>query len=120
MQRFFYKRTSIYFTINNINRLYRVLVMLNKINFKDKNKKSLNNDQRILTDVNINEIKSKVNAIIDHINQDIENPDISHDVYTKEEVNAMIQEVKENIIDEESLLQINQDFNELNNIIKDL
>ena len=94
--------------------------MLNKINFKDKNKKSLNNDQRILTDVNINEIKSKVNAIIDHINQDIENPDIPQDVYTKEEVNAMIQEVKENFIDEESLLQINQDFNELNNIIKDL
>ena len=94
--------------------------MLNKINFKDKNKKSLNNDQRILTDVNINEIKSKVNAIIDHINQDIENPDIPQNVYTKEEVNAMIQEVKENFIDEESLLQINQDFNELNNIIKDL
>ena len=94
--------------------------MLNKINFKDKNKKSLNNDQRILTDVNINEIKSKVNAIIDHINQDIENPDIPQDVYTKEEVNAMIQEVKENFIDEESLLQINQDFNELNNLIKDL
>lgn len=94
--------------------------MLNKINFKDKNKKSLNNDQRILTDVNINEIKSKVNAIIDHINQDIENPDIPENVYTKEEVNAMIQEVKENIIDEESLLQINQDFNELNDIIKNL
>lgn len=96
------------------------MLKLNKIDFKDKNKKSLNNDQRILTDVNINEIKSKVNAIIDHINQDIENPDIPQDVYTKEEVNAMIQDVKENFIDEESLLQINQDFNELNNIIKDL
>lgn len=96
------------------------MLKLNKIDFKDKNKKSLNNDQRILTDVNINEIKSKVNAIIDHINQDIENPDIPQDVYTKEEVNAMIQDVKENFIDEESLLQINQDFKELNTIIKDL
>lgn len=94
--------------------------MLQKISFKDKNKKSLNNDQRILSDININQIKHTVNAVIDYINNDTGDDFDQEKVYTKQQVDILIEQAKDNIISQQSLEQINDDLFDLTNMIKDL
>ena len=70
--------------------------MLDKISFRDKDKKSLSNDQRILTDTNINQIKTKINAVVDYLNTN-HMPDNMQDAiealssyYTKNEIENLL------------------------------
>ena len=72
--------------------------MLQKVGFKDKNKNSANPVERTLTDVDINQIKGKLNSAIDKINSTITDDEGNYlNYYTKQETENLINQQSDQI-----------------------
>lgn len=75
--------------------------MLQKVSFKDKNKNSANPTERTLTDVNINELKNKLNQTIDRVNCTITDGNGNFlNYYTKQQTEQLIQAEKDELVEE--------------------
>lgn len=107
--------------------------MLQRVKFKDKNKLSANPAERTLTDIDINQIKGKLNKTIDAINSTITDQDGNFlNYYTKQETEQLIDKQSDQIVDKaadsavkqiishEYVNQLNFDLNSLVNKIEQL
>ena len=117
------------------------LRMLQKVSFKDKNKNSANPTERTLTDVNINQLKNKLNKTIDRVNSTITDGEGNFlNYYTKQQTEQLIENqtdemigeitnnvsngvassVLEKVAPKEYITQLNFDLDSLINKIQDI
>lgn len=74
--------------------------MLQRVTFKDKNKLSANPAERTLTDVDINQIKGKLNKTIDAFNSTVTDQNGNFlNYYTKQETEQLIDKETDQIAD---------------------
>lgn len=106
-------------------------MLLQRVTFKNKNKNSANPVQRTLTDVDINQIKTKLNNTIDKINSAATDDYGNYqNYYTKEETENLINRQSNQIIERLSesinnipanyINQLNFDLDTLVNKIENL
>lgn len=102
-----------------------IFKMLQRVTFENKNKNSSNPIERTLTDLDINQLKTKLNKTIDRVNSTITDEQGNYlNYYNKEEtqnlIDKQVEQLSDKILDETTSSVINSIipssyFNQLNN-----